>query len=99
MKTTVINIKAEHFRRDSDVYIGRGSKWGNPFVIGHSGTRDDVCDKYEAYMSRRILENPQKYNISELRGKRLVCYCKPLRCHGDWLATLANEEVMDDGRV
>jgi hypothetical protein len=23
-------------------YIGRNSKWGNPFIIGQHGTRDDV---------------------------------------------------------
>lgn len=30
------------------VYIGRGSKWGNPFVIGRHGTRAEVIAKYEA---------------------------------------------------
>jgi hypothetical protein len=30
---------------DGAVYIGRGSKWGNPFVIGRDGTRAEVIAK------------------------------------------------------
>lgn len=58
------------------VYIGRGSPWGNPFVIGRDGTRDEVCDRFE----KEIL--PQ-LDLSPLRGKDLICWCKPARCHGD----------------
>ena len=32
------------------VYVGRPSKWGNPFVIGKHGTRDQVVAKYRAYL-------------------------------------------------
>lgn len=70
------------------VYIGRGSPWGNPFVIGKDGDRDDVCDKYE-----QMVENdPQlKEKIkSELAGKDLICFCSPARCHGDYLLKIAN---------
>lgn len=58
------------------IYIGRGSPWGNPFVIGKHGTRDEVCDRYE----REILPT---LDLSKLKGKNLVCHCKPKRCHGD----------------
>lgn len=58
------------------VYIGRGSPWGNPFVIGKDGNRDEVCDKFET----EILPN---LDLEPLRGKDLVCFCKPARCHGD----------------
>ena len=70
------------------VYIGRGSPWGNPFVIGEHGNRDEVCVKYEdkvladAAFMRRIKR--------ELAGKHLVCFCKPHRCHGDTLLGIAN---------
>ena len=70
------------------VYIGRGSPWGNPFVIGKDGDRDAVCDKYE-----QMVENyPQlKEKIkSELAGKDLICFCSPARCHGDYLLKIAN---------
>ncbi len=70
------------------VYIGRGSPYGNPFVIGKDGTRDEVCDKYGMYLCRNhdLITKVKK----ELRGKDLVCFCKPLRCHGDILLALAN---------
>jgi hypothetical protein len=70
------------------VYIGRGSPYGNPFVIGKHGTRDEVCDKYKEY----LLSNPQLINKvkTELVGKDLICFCAPKRCHGDILLKLAN---------
>jgi hypothetical protein len=58
------------------VYIGRGSPWGNPWVIGKDGDRDAVCDRFE----RDTLPG---LDLEPLRGKDLVCYCKPARCHGD----------------
>jgi hypothetical protein len=29
------------------VYVGRGTPWGNPFVMGRDGDRDEVCDRFE----------------------------------------------------
>ncbi len=77
-----------HCRREPfDVYIGRPSYWGNPFVIGKDGTREEVIEKYRMY----LLEHTEmRYHIYELRGKVLGCYCAPLACHGDILAELAN---------
>ena len=74
------------------VYIGRGSPYGNPFVIGPDGTRDEVCDKYEAMVNdMNRTDGVFKQNLtSALRGKDLVCFCKPQRCHGDFLLRLVN---------
>jgi len=84
--TKVVNIKKERY----DVYIGRPSKWGNPFVIGKDGDREGVINKYEAY----IMNRPDLLDaLSELRGMVLGCYCKPLACHGDVLARLADDGV------
>lgn len=70
-----------------DVYIGRPSIWGNPYVIGKDGSRDEVIEKYERY----LVNNPQLMSkLGELRGKRLGCWCAPQRCHGDVLAKYAN---------
>lgn len=71
------------------VYIGRGSPYGNPFVIGKHGDRDAVCDQYEAM----LLGNPQLLAKikTELKGKDTVCFCAPKRCHGDLLLRIANE--------
>jgi hypothetical protein len=72
---------------DYEVNIGRPSKWGNPFVIGKHGTRDEVCEQYERWLATQ----PQLIAaLDELTGKDLVCWCAPLRCHGDLLLRLAN---------
>jgi hypothetical protein len=70
------------------IYIGRPSKWGNPFVIGKDGTRQEVVQKYKDY----ILTNQSLLSqIQELRGKDVVCFCAPQQCHGDILIELANQ--------
>ena len=71
------------------VYIGRPSKWGNPFVIGKDGDRETVVSKFAEY----ILSNGcLMKQLHELKGKDLVCYCAPELCHGDILLILANEQ-------
>jgi hypothetical protein len=81
----VVNCKKSKY----DVYIGRPSKWGNPFSIGKDGTRDEVCDKFEEW----FLNQPKLVEEckTELRGKILGCFCSPKRCHGDFLYKIANE--------
>lgn len=81
----VVNLRQEPY----DIYIGRGSKWGNPFPMKNNSQeeRDRVCDAYEEYFYKSTL----KSYLYELKGKTLGCYCKPLRCHGDFLAKLVNE--------
>jgi Domain of unknown function (DUF4326) len=77
-----------HKRDPHDVYIGRPSKWGNPFAIGKDGTREEVIAKYEQW----IVSQPQLMAaLPELRGKRLACWCAPLACHGDVLARLVED--------
>lgn len=71
-----------------DVYIGRPSIWGNPFVIGTDGTREQVIEKYREW----ILQNKELMDrLHELKDKTLGCWCKPQRCHGDVLAQLVEE--------
>lgn len=71
------------------IYIGRPSKWGNPFVIGRDGTREEVIQKYKDY----LLGNAELMSsLHELRGKNLICWCRPHLCHGDVLLELANGE-------
>ena len=70
------------------VYIGRGSLWGNPFVIGTHGGRNAVCDLFEQLVERDPAFKQRA--ISSLKGRNLACYCKPARCHGDYLLRIAN---------
>jgi len=80
----VVNLRKEKY----DVYIGRGSKWGNPFMIGKDGTRKEVIEKYKQY----ILNKPDLLDsLDELTNKVLGCFCKPLACHGDVLLELLQE--------
>lgn len=82
--------KYVHGVPDGSVYIGRGSKWGNPFKIGVSGTREEVIEKYRKLLYAKI-ENgkvPLK-DLAALHGKDLVCYCAPKPCHGDVLEKAA----------
>ena len=73
------------------VYIGRGSIWGNPFshkagtkAIWKVKTRDEAVDNYRSYLWSAITEGDVTLEmLKELDGKRLACYCAPLKCHGD----------------
>jgi hypothetical protein len=69
------------------VYIGRGSKWGNPFRIGPDGDRTAVIETHERWLADRyhLLRA-----LDDLRGRDLVCFCAPRACHGDLLRRLAN---------
>tara|TARA_R110002020_G_scaffold161540_4_gene346751 strand:- start:150 stop:407 length:258 start_codon:yes stop_codon:yes gene_type:complete len=83
--TQVVN----KYRDSYDVYIGRGSKWGNPFRIGIDGTREDVIKQYRDW----IQTQPYLLNsLEELRGKTLGCFCSPQACHGDILVELLNND-------
>lgn len=81
--------RAVHCKRERyHVYIGRPSKWGNPFVVGRDGARGECIELYE----RWLLENEELMAaLPQLRGKVLGCWCAPRRCHGDVLVRLANE--------
>jgi hypothetical protein len=66
---------------ESQIYIGRPGKWGNPFVIGRDGSRAEVIAKYRAW----VLNQPQLMGaLGELRGRDLVCWCAPLACQIPW---------------
>jgi hypothetical protein len=82
--------KRKDFIPEGSVYVGRPSKYGNPFSIGVDGTRGEVLDKYRKYLN----DNPDLVADikKELKGKDLVCWCMPLRCHAEILLEIANEE-------
>lgn len=82
--------KVVHCKREPyDVYIGRPSKWGNPFVIEKDGTRKEVIEKYKEWL---LQQKDLMDSLHELKGKNLGCWCSPQACHGDVLSELANKE-------
>jgi Domain of unknown function (DUF4326) len=97
MTTRVINIKN---KQPFDVYIGNRirfhpekypqSKWGNPYAkyLKKYG-RNKVIKMYKEY----IMSKPElvEFIPSELKDKKLGCWCKPEACHGDILAELADK--------
>ncbi|CAF0719509.1 unnamed protein product [Rotaria sordida] len=85
-RTQVVHCKKSNY----DVYIGRPSDWGNPFVIGKDGDRADVIRKYRSWIMRQpdLLARAK----NELRGQRIACWCKPEACHGDVLAEIADAD-------
>lgn len=94
--TEVVNKKDRLY----DVYIGRGSIWGNPFT--HLTTsraaetlvssRDESIERYEVYIRERLNHEPGLVKeLMALEGKVLGCFCKPKSCHGDILVKLIEE--------
>lgn len=72
------------------IYVGRPTKWGNPFVVGVDGNHDQCVELYRTY----LLNSPELLNqLTELKGKDLVCWCVPLSCHADVLMDFANRWV------
>jgi hypothetical protein len=89
MKDLLVHCKKKPF----DIYIGRPSKWGNPFILDKDGTRAEIIEKYRKW----ILTQPNLLNdLHELKGKVLGCWCYPLACHGSVLLEMANQENIKD---
>ena len=85
-----------------NVYIGRGSIYGNPYshldsdktLAAHkTETREEAIQKYSEYFINRFKTDKEFrteiLNLAELvkihQEVNLLCYCKPAKCHGDFL--------------
>jgi len=86
------------------VYVGRPSKYGNPFAVGdvvHKGAmqsgRDEVvtdaaqaCKLFSLWLFN--LRSAREI-IHPLKGKNLCCWCRlDQECHADILLEMANRE-------
>lgn len=85
----VLNKRTDQIPPDA-VYVGRPTKWGNPFRIGTEfcPTREDAVAVYALHVT---VGEGRYLPLEELRGKNLVCWCAPLPCHADVLLKLANK--------
>lgn len=84
-KTRIVNV----YKEDCEIPIMRPSKWGNPYRIGKDGNREEVLEKFRAYVQRRPDLRAQAK--VELKGKVLGCCCKPWLCHGDVWVEICEE--------
>lgn len=104
--TTVVNLKGH--REDPAyadvVYVGRAMHRGGwhlsasplacPYRPGRDGTREEVLEKYRAY----LLARPDLLALlPDLRGHRLGCWCVPQPCHAQVIAELADEPPSPSG--
>lgn len=90
--------KRVHYQKEPfDVYIGRPSKWGNPFPIRKDRTREQAVALFEKWIRKK----PELLaNIKELEGKTLGCHCdKDQLCHGDILIKLLEEANKSNDEV
>lgn len=79
---------------DGAVYVGRPTRWGNPWVVsrrpGDGGMdRAEAADRYR----QRLLADPDLLADARrlLAGHDLVCWCpEDQPCHADVLLELAN---------
>lgn len=98
-RTVVVNKYHENY----DVYIGRGSKWGNLYThIKDKETkakyvvssRAEALAAYREWITKGEGKNLMN-DLHELRGKRLGCTCKPKACHGDILVELIQDKFKE----
>lgn len=90
METVAVNIKTvgDIPGQSYDIFVGRPSKWGNPFKKGRDGTLREVLRKYREH----ILASPELMAaLPELKGRRLACFCVPSPCHAQVLVDLVEE--------
>lgn len=87
MAPKVVHCCKEKF----DVYIGRPTKWGNPFLLKNPKS---IADRRQVIAAYRVWlqDHPELVAAAkkELRGKVLGCFCAPRPCHGDILMEIAN---------
>lgn len=86
-KPAVYNMRS--VRPADTVYVGRPSKWGNPFSFDALG-RERIVALFEEWVRKdpEFMAQIKK----ELRGKNLGCWCMPYPCHASVLLKIANEE-------
>lgn len=83
-KTKLINYRTYNLDKGYIILIDRRSIFGNPFIVGKNGTREEVIEKYRKYFYIRLKYDwGFKERVATLKGGTLGCWCTPLPCHGD----------------
>ena len=90
-KPKVWNRRDKNCPKDA-VYVGRPSRWGNPFRVKEEKFRQASINLFREYAIKQLEKDPNW--LKPLQGKDLVCWCAPLPCHADVLLELANNEAI-----
>ena len=76
---------------ENTVYVGRPTKWGNPYKINEKFDKANAVRLHREYVEMHVDAEEIK---RELKGKNLACWCKEGEpCHADVLLEIANKEV------
>ena len=91
-------IKVVHCKKSAhDVYIGRPTIFGNPFVMKNESQRVEVLNKFRDYARTRMKTDTEfRDAVLSLDGKTLGCFCSPKPCHGDVIGELLEEFKNDE---
>ena len=88
-KTLVVHWDDRPADTSTWVYIGRkgGGPFGNPFMPQDWGGREGCIARFRSYFYTKMNESVEfTQQVRALKGKVLVCHCKPMACHGDIIA-------------
>lgn len=101
IQTEVVNLRdyqGVDLEAAEIVKIDRTTIFGNPFIIGRDGTREEVIAKYKHWFWNRIKEDWNfEREVISLWGYKLGCWCKPLACHGDVIKAFLEWRCDEDG--
>lgn len=97
----VVVNRHNHELTKRDYSICRGTPLGNPFEINANRSRSEAIALYKDYILEKI-KNKDKpvcatlnniYREAKVGEVYLVCFCKPLACHGDVLKNILDEKL------
>ena len=88
---------------EGTVFVGRPTKWGNPFPVSSTMSPQDTVRRYRNYIHASIRYGG--ISLEELRGRDLSCWCgdwtqgdPEIDCHAMVLLEMANDiQGVNDG--
>ena len=80
---------------------------GNPFVMWEEKDRNKVCDQYESWFQKQIVEDTNPEFVEQLeqlvknaKGAsgdiELMCWCVPKRCHCETIKKYIERRINED---
>ncbi|AUG88509.1 hypothetical protein PQC39_gp145 [Vibrio phage Vp_R1] len=96
-KREVLPTVVNKYKEDYDIYIGRGSFWGNPYPIDEDNPRGSTIERYRDHLRDLYRKDKVTFmnELIKLNGKKLGCFCKPQPCHGDVIVDVFSKMFME----